>query len=453
MSATSPERKRVELNSKLSSLSVELDAWLAASEGGQPLEKHHTQIRAVRRALKVPVDAAAGRIADVGDGEILGQAIAIESMVLELHRIWDFFREKLALRYVEHFTVPLIAADELAWRCYRPARDLLPDGVGREPPLAYLNGAASPLTVERGVTFSAERGAEEPLRWAFTVAAARSLPVAVLGLPWFQVAHLPDLPILAHEVGHNVETDLMLTPSIEQLIDAAAGDDRRALWREWAGEAFADVYAGVALGPAFAATLIDFLAGDAEAIAAEEPIPGASSYPTTSVRVLLAAAVLDATGFAQDGERVRGQWRSYVEHHGAEAFEQDVDPVARALVGGPYPALPCDGLNRLVGFGAARQAQALIDMENLLKGMTMGSDDPRVLVAAARMAFDARPQRYVERDIGQRVMRRIEDKRDVGVRRAAPQPPGDPRAMRDAAAGNRLLEMLDARGTSGGTDV
>ena len=127
------------------SVRFELQAWKGESEAGETLQKHHTQIRAVARALEHVIDPASKRLRKAQAGNIAGEAFELERMVLEIHRIWHFFREKLALRYVEHFRLALAAADELAWRCFEPARDQIPDGRGREPPLVYFNGASSPL--------------------------------------------------------------------------------------------------------------------------------------------------------------------------------------------------------------------------------------------------------------------------------------------------------------------
>ena len=43
-------------------------------------------------------------------------------MILDVHRIWEFFRSKLSQRYVDWFRPFLIAADEFVWDCYTPVR-------------------------------------------------------------------------------------------------------------------------------------------------------------------------------------------------------------------------------------------------------------------------------------------------------------------------------------------
>ena len=58
------ERKQAELRAKLAGLDDEFATWLASSERDMPLEKHHTQIRAVIGSLQVPVEHLRGRIDD-----------------------------------------------------------------------------------------------------------------------------------------------------------------------------------------------------------------------------------------------------------------------------------------------------------------------------------------------------------------------------------------------------
>jgi hypothetical protein len=436
MSDPTIERKAIELDCKLSSLGVELSSWLAESEAAGTLEKHHTQIRAVARTLNTPIEAVRRSLSDARTQGLLAQAMDLEAMVLELHRIWGFFRDKLALRYVGHFAGPLVAIDELAWRCYQPAQELVANGRGREPPLVYLGGAASPLTIERGKRF--ERDDDE---WAFAAAAIQSLPVPVVGIPWFQVSHLPDTPMIAHEVGHDVEVDLGLTKKVLNLIGAAVPEERRPLWLQWAGEVFADVYGAVAMGPAFSSTLADFLADDREAIAEETRVDGdRNPYPTSALRLLLSAAVLACTGFGDEAARVRAR----VPPHALPEYQDDVAAVACALIAGPYAAIP-GPLTELVGFGDDRWRRARDDSARLLDRTPPEDNDTRVLIAAARHAFDADPKQYVDAEAGMRVIEQITRKRDVGIRGDDDDDPGrtDAAEQRDRDAGKALLAMLD----------
>lgn len=79
------------------------------------------------------------------EGDILSQARELELDILEVHRIWEFFRSKLVLRSIDWFNPYLVAADEFAWACYEVAQKNLKEGhitknERKEPPLVFFNG-------------------------------------------------------------------------------------------------------------------------------------------------------------------------------------------------------------------------------------------------------------------------------------------------------------------------
>lgn len=447
MSDPAVERKAVELERKLASLDSELAAWKAESEAGRKLEKHHTQIRALDRTLRDLAGAVAASLEQARDEGLRDRAIELEQMVLEIHRLWDFLRSKLALRYVPHFELALTGAGELAWQCFKPAQAQMPEGAGREPPLVFFNGASSPLTLQRGKPFDAEAVEQEPVSWELTSKALDALPVPVIGIPWFQVEHVPDLPIVAHEVGHDVEIDLRLSDEIEALLDQHIGDveyERQSSWHRWSAEVFADVYGTLALGPAFSRTLFDFLAAGSETLAEEVPAKD-DLYPTTILRLLLSLAVLELTGFGDEAAELREAWR--LPEHRMKDYEDDVPKVVEALVRGPYDELPEGRLDRLVWFSAESQSQASADASELLKGMPPQAADARTLVASARLAFDLDPAAYVANEADRMVLEQITEKQGVGVRAGPPEGERADAAAasrRDADAGAALFELMQA---------
>ncbi|MDA0185808.1 hypothetical protein OJ997_36225, partial [Solirubrobacter phytolaccae] len=257
---TATAHKGVELAHKLAGLEHELAYFRGEAAVGGRLEKHHTQVDAVADALAVPVRDVRAWLDTPGGVD----AEPAEAMILALHGLWDQVRGSLVLRYVEHFEDFLVAADELAFRCYEPA---IRRGAPCEPPLVGLGGELSPLARPRS-------------------GARRGLPVALIGLPWFQLEHLPDLPLVAHEVGHVVEADLNLGPALDAAVADALGPDHT--WAPWRQEAFADVFATLMLGPAFTSTLAHYLTAGA-------PATGAA-HPPRSVRLQLSAATLALAG-------------------------------------------------------------------------------------------------------------------------------------------------------------
>jgi hypothetical protein len=116
------DRRRAELRSKLSSIGEEFEQWRAASVRGALLSKHSSQIERTTEALAGLVDRIEQDLGDAEGEAVLGRSQRIERSVLDLHRLWDYFRSKLALRYVPWFQQPLYAVDELAWACYEPVQ-------------------------------------------------------------------------------------------------------------------------------------------------------------------------------------------------------------------------------------------------------------------------------------------------------------------------------------------
>src|SRR6476619_3838275 len=109
--STDDTRKRAERSIKLEALGVELDKWLDAAAPGASLEKHNSQLRRVVGELKPLLSQVQDSVdaVDVGRG-----SRRIERQALDLHRVWNFFRERLALRMVPWLRDYLLAADEYA---------------------------------------------------------------------------------------------------------------------------------------------------------------------------------------------------------------------------------------------------------------------------------------------------------------------------------------------------
>ena len=120
--STWAQRKEAELLAKLASIDAELEYWQAQAGPQGVLAKHNSQLARVASQL-TPVLARVR--ADIEAAELGATWPRFERQILDLHRVWDFFREKLALRYVDWFADYLLAADEYAWACYEPAQPVL----------------------------------------------------------------------------------------------------------------------------------------------------------------------------------------------------------------------------------------------------------------------------------------------------------------------------------------
>src|SRR6185312_7371364 len=91
----------------------------------------------------------------------------------------------------------------------------------KEPPLVFFNGGSSPFTMPRNYAFQAEAVAGESIESEQVTAILRALPIPVIGVPWFQIQHLPEMLVVAHEVGHDVESDFKLTDDLLTAVDKA----------------------------------------------------------------------------------------------------------------------------------------------------------------------------------------------------------------------------------------
>ena len=256
------QRREANLTKKFAALQGEFDKWIEITQPNEALEKHHTQVLALTgclRGLRSQTEAAFERAKRDG---ILTEARNIESLLLGIRRIWEFFRSKLAARHDPVLREFLQLADELAWACYRPVLDVAGPAFHREPPLVFLNGGLSP-------THSAVKKPSRPKRcrrsfeWTYVCAEPSIFPIPAIGVPWPQASYFPDLPVVAHETGHTVESDFGLTDWVKAAIVAQLPQDGRAQrsghWQAWSNEVFADLWGCLTLGPAFVGSLMDFL--------------------------------------------------------------------------------------------------------------------------------------------------------------------------------------------------
>jgi hypothetical protein len=450
------DARRIELQQKLSSVDGEFARWHDDSAQGKLLRKHHFQVRRITDVLS----GAIGKIRSDLDalqpaGTDLDQRLQkIHLAILEVHRIWEYFRSKLIFRYVEWFASYLEAADEFAWACYKPARDhaAVPEKM-KEPPLVYFNGGASPLTMVRGSQYQLEPSVDGTISADRLAPVLESLPIPVIGVPWYQVRYVPELGVIAHEVGHAVEHDLGLTKRIAELIsDAAvppARPSRVPAWRKWAAEIFADIYGVLSIGPAFVSTMASFLDGDPQQLAAEgrgvQPV-AVGAYPPASLRVRIGITVVEFLGLADQAVTLRERWVTRHATHAMTAYEPDMDPIVRAMVDGPYPELSTSGsLRAMLDFGPQRQATVADTGKQLLNGIDPTTSDVRELVAAGRVAFDLSPATFAAqgpdgRDGNERLLVAILARRNEDVRGEAGRL-GDPRDT-DRQLGEGVLDDL-----------
>jgi hypothetical protein len=258
----------------------------------------------------------------------------------------------------------------------------------------FLNGGLSPFALPRGQGYAAEAVPGQPLAGNTYEPILDRLPIAVIGVPWYQVAHLPDLPVVAHETGHAVEHDFGLSATIaSRITDALAGTGgaaRTAHWRAWASEIFADAWGCRALGPAYTSALADFLAEGVNDIQAEVATEN-GKYPTATLRMLLCARILD-THFPEEAEECRHRWTAQYPLHAMAAYEADVAPIASAV----YLA---GSWSETLEFVEADWLAARHACDEIKDGKPPESATSAArLVAAARRLYDEDPQEYAAKN-------------------------------------------------------
>jgi hypothetical protein len=262
------------------------------------------------------------------------------------------------------------------------------------------------------------------------------------------VGVVDDALAIGHEVGHLVERDLALTPTLRALLVRALGDGGAAhlpAWERWLAEIFADVYGCLAAGPAYAARLLDLLA-DASPIDSRAACPdGSASYPPDRVRASLLLACIEGLGFESDASSLRAEWSSVRRDAGSTAFEADVGRVVEALLEGTYPALG-GSVRSIVSFTPLEHEAAVDEAERLLGGQVLAVRDIRILVAAGAHAFRSDPRTFRSDRVGGRVLDRAVELRQKGVRRGAGGMPvaAQVRAA-DEESGRRLFDRLVQR--------
>jgi hypothetical protein len=418
-------RKKVELAQKLASLEHEFRYWHDQSEARQLLEKNHTQIRRITNRLEGYREEIGGRLEKADGAALLALCRELEINILTVHRLWGFFRDKLALRSVPPFQEYLFLADELAWACYEAAQRRVlathvPAEEVKEPPLVFFSDSSSPFTSSRNSAYELEPVEDEELPPDEGRDDLKSLPVPVIGIPWFQIRHLPDALVIGHEVGHDVEDDFRLTERLSIVLDSAMEkaklrDDHRDAWQGWLGEVFADVYGSLATGPAFVGTLIDFLATDPRQVAGEHlSPPDWGDYLPAHLRVLFNLEILIHQGFEKEARRLRDEWLETYPAHQMKEFEADLPIVARALLDGPYPELGNVSLAEVLAFTPAQHDEAARLAADLLNKIKLRSDDARLLLAAARLAYEKDPAKFAAVGPHQRIAKSMANK--VGVR-------------------------------------
>ena len=188
-----------------------------------------------------------------------------------------------------------------------------------------------------------------------------------------------------------------------------------------------------------------FLAADPVVVAQQKlRSPGWGKYPTTPLRVALNLAVLQRLGHDAPAEDLRARWALCYKDDAMAEFHADLSVVAVALLGAQFAVLGDRRLQDVLSFDPVRHEKASDLAEDLLLKKAPEPADVRAAHAAARLAFDSNPERFVTVGAGPRVLAALWNARDDGVRRGAPTRPLKQLAEADRHLGSELYETMMA---------
>lgn len=476
MTDVDPLSRRVfALDAKLASLSDEISAWREESKDEQArFAWHRSQIGEICGDLEEMHAVIGDELNALRETEPIAVAAIerLERRILAALQIWECYRSKFAMRVEAQLRESLILIDDLAWQAYRPAHDRavasgrLPPERARLPPLVFPNARWSPFARSREQAYELDEGTGVLRSIEDFEDYLRAIPVPLIGIPWYQVSHLPDAVFVGHEVGHLVEEDLGLEEDLRKVVlDALAGVEapHPVAWsRHWRKEVFADVYGVLATGPAYARTLIEVLRGAPETSTEVQPEPPDRwrAYPTRTLRVrLVCEAVRQLPGdaaakavFGQIADDMLAQWMKAYPSHPMGAYEADIPLVIKALMHEPLAALARkkdgagESLASVLSFTGPMHAAALADAKNANKAEDPQGKDVRVLFAGVALAFLASPERFRAEGAQNRFRQRLLKLPMERVRAFSNAAPVAEEADRRKASARWLFEKLDAGG-------
>jgi hypothetical protein len=217
--------------------------------------------------------------------------------VVGAYELWSAFRAVFELRREERFRRSLDAADLVAASAYRAAMDqaeawkVVTADKHREPPLVCAEAVGSPATAARGSRVSGLSGTIRRFRSELTPIPLVLFPADRLDDPWTYAS-------LAHEVGHDLEADLLFTneaidAGIGRLAGAGVEQARLDAWRAWGREVVADAVGVVLGGAGFAAGLAAWL--HSVALAGLFAQPNGDGHPPPHLRLRLLEGLLRAS--------------------------------------------------------------------------------------------------------------------------------------------------------------
>lgn len=394
--------RRLELQRRLDALPNEVEEWVTRTKEQIDYNGLYSQLQALRLmfdtllARQRELLESLSLIKETPDFQRTLYKLILQ--IIKVQKIWDFFRDKLELRFSPTYKEPLAIADTVAWDCYRPTLnkaqefDIITQDRFREPPLTYLNAIFSPGTNLRGDQLKDER--DNLLR-------AR-LPIPVIEIPWDHVVNLWEFLSLHHEVGHDIEGDLGLRPVFlnslaQQLGQNGVPESRVSIWSDWAGEIVADLMGLLLAGPAYAYSLVNLLTRSPEDVTTYNI---GDAHPSDYIRIFMNTAFIktllegDST-LVKDADHLDDLWTqlygdiTQLGNHSVADLKGDFALVFKALIDTKFEALKGHSVREIIPFTKKDDATIRAASEFLVTGQNRPTTiRPRYVISASRLAVD-----------------------------------------------------------------
>lgn len=392
-------RKIAELNAKLSTLEYDFEHWrnlITHKDESRRMNLHKSQINrlignekgkaGLLEQLRRDIIVELNKLSTASARKVLKDARPIEEMILAIHCMWGFFRDKLAQRLDTAARPFLAAADELAWACYSSARDASKKPM--EAPLVFLNGQFSPFMQSRGTQWTPEDVPGTIVTDPEFSKVLRRLPLPVIGVPFVQLRYLPELVFVAHETGHAVEDDFQLGTVLDKAIRALKLDKSRERdWLNWKGEIFADMWATANTGPAFVAALQDFLAPD-------HLSAGDATYPPTGLRIRIGHEALRLMGLHSEATRLHAAWVDASLDDVRIDHDDDLNRVVSTLMNTNLFEADGTSVAGLGRYDAKRHDAVIKSADSAMMGRGILTTDARLTIGVLHRCFEADPAAF-----------------------------------------------------------
>jgi len=375
-------------------ISAELDAWVAWTAAGSTLARNFSQIEALdyfMRRLCQSNERSVSALDPAGNADVfLDNTLGLTANLIKFHAVWEFFRDRLELRFVPLFQQSLLMADLVSYDCYRTITDraealqIIPVQGFRGYPLIGLVTQFSPATWPRG--------------WRPPALQNHCLPVPVIDLPWDHLANPWELLTIAHEVGHDVDEDLgdltqALQPAItDQMNRAKIPAARFVQWQKWTSEILADLVGVLLVGPAFVGALAGLLTLPRHYV---RQISDDDEHPPPYLRVFINTALARRLGLAQYAADLERGWQAIYGEPGPNfsPYLADIEPVISTILEAPLTALRDQSgrehsLSDLIPFKPEYQEGIQDATAKLVAGGLPAGLPIRHVVSASQLAFE-----------------------------------------------------------------